>query len=263
MNINHIEELYRHSDNKYKELYNYFYNYSDFEILITPLSLGFNTVRIRDYNHISEIKNKDDLKYPPTSKSFSRIGKPDQIWFYLSDDIKASFAEMLPAWFYNKKLGETIKIIVSHWHIRQKIRVVIIPDLLNINEVCKHLDLSGFKKQIPFWNFICQKYRTSTLEDQNIYQFTSAFANSLVDRSNIEGNGIDGIFYPSVQFPIKSNIALKPSVVDSEKIILSSLGRMKVRKGCITDYNGLPNYETACEFEQGYYEPNKDLISWN
>ena len=263
MDIHRIEEIYRNSLNKYEDLYDYFLNYCGFQILITRLSLGYDTFRVRDYKYLSEIKNKDDVKYPPTSKSYSRTGKPNQIWFYVSDHFNASVSEMLPSWYSKVNPGDDINIVISEWHVRQEIRVLIIPDLSNINEVCKEIDLEAYHNKLEFWNYILKKMRTTTLESKDIYQFTSAFANSLMDRSKYEEMDIEGIFYPSVQFPSKSNLALLPSTVDNEKIVLKSLNKTIIRKSRLLNIQGTPNYRQICKFEQGYYEPDKDVISWD
>lgn len=262
MTDNIINEIYQSSNNKYKDLYEYFLTHCGFSITSTRLNIGFDTYRIRDYQDISEINNKDDVKYPPFSRSFSRIGKPNQIWFYISDDYQASFAEMLPIWYKKVNAGTNIKIVLSIWHIRQEIKVLIIPDLKNINEVCKRLDLSTYLNEKDFWSYICERFGTSTLDDENIYLFTSAFANALMDRAKKEGKEFDGIFYPSVQYPFKSNIALLPSCVDYEKVILRSLLKGEFKKSYILNIHGTPNYEQISDFEQGFYDPDKDVISW-
>ena len=262
MDIHRIEEIYRTSFNKYEDLYDYFLNYCGFQILITRLSLGYNTYRVRDYKDLNEIKNMDNVKYPPTSRSYSRIGKPDQIWFYVSDDFYASLSEMLPSWYSKVNQGDDINIVISSWHVRKEIKVMIIPDLNNINEVCKEIDLEAYHNKLEFWTYISNKLRTTTLESKDIYQFTSAFTNSLMYRANLEEMGIEGIFYPSVQYPSKSNLALLPSTVDKEKIIFRSLTKTTIRKSKVLDSQGMPKYQQICKYEQGYYEPDKDIISW-
>lgn len=262
MTIKEIEELYQFSDRKYDDLYIYFLKYCGFQILSTRLSLGYDTYRIRDYQDLLEINTKENVKYPPSSHFFSRIGKPNQIWFYVSDDYSASLAEMLPNWYTKIIPGEDIKIILSTWHIRHNISVLIIPDLKNINEVCKRLDLSEYYHNQDFWSFICKKFRTTTFEDKNIYEFTAAFANALMDRAKMEVKNIDGIFYPSIQYPLKSNIALLPSCVDDEKIVIRNLFKAEFNKRNILNSNGTPTYKQKSDFELGSYDPEKDMISW-
>jgi hypothetical protein len=262
MNTNRIEEIYRFSENKFNDLYMYFLNHCGFQILSTKLCLGYDTYRIRDYKELKEIKTKDNVKYPPSSSFYSRIGKPNQIWFYTSDDYNVPFAEMMPIWYSKINPGENIKIILSIWHIRHEITVLIIPDLININDVCKRLDLSAYYHDQKFWSFICNKFRTTTLEDKNIYEFTSAFSNVLMDRAKIEGKNVDGIFYPSVQYPLKSNLALYTSCIDNDKVVLKNLLKAEFNKSKILSYNGKPNYIQISDFEPGFYNPEKDTISW-
>ena len=54
MDVNKIEEIYRDSYQyqKYNNLYNYFSCYCGFKILSKKLGLGFDTVRIRDFEDL-------------------------------------------------------------------------------------------------------------------------------------------------------------------------------------------------------------------
>ena len=204
---------------------------------------------------LKEIKCRENVGYKKDSKTFSRIGKLGQIWFYVSEDFNASIAEMLPSWYSKKNSGEIIKIIVSRWHIRHDIKILIIPDLYNINEICKDIDLTVYNENKNFWSYICRKYRTTTMEDENIYEFTSAFANSLIDRSINENKNFEGVFYPSVQYPLKSNLALLPTTVDSEKIVLRDLYQIDYKKSSLLSIYGTPYYYPIDAFRQGFYEP--------
>jgi len=263
MNIDRIEEIFRYSYRKYDDLYEHFLNYADFQILSTNLTLGYDTLRIRDYDDLDKIKSRDDVKYPPESKSFSRIGKPNQIWFYVSDNFNASASEMLPGWYSKVKHGDDIKIIISKWHVREMIRVVIIPDFNNQNAVCRLLDLSSYHRDKKFWEYIGSKFRLTTLQNKDIYQFTSAFSNAIMDRAKLDDFVLEGIFYPSVQYPFQSNLALCKETVDEEKILLKSLYKTVIHKSLILNEYGLPNYKQICDFEQGFYDPYKDKIQWN
>lgn len=263
MDIKRIEEIYRYSFHKYEDLYEYFYNYCEFQISSTKLSLGFDTIRIRDYKNLNEIQSKVDVQYPPTSSSFSRIGKPNQIWFYVSDDFNAAASEMLPGWYSKINPGDDISIIISTWHVRQEIKVIIIPDLTNQNEICKKIDLQVYNANRKFWSYVCGKFKTTTLESKFIYEFTSAFANSVFDRTIDLGKNVEGFFYPSVQYPTKSNIALLKSTVDDKKIVLKYLDRTKIHKSRLLNIYGTPNYKQTCSFQSGFYDPNTDKIEWN
>jgi len=262
MGIKKIIEIYQNSYQKYDDLYDYFLNYCGFQILATRLSIGYITFRVRDYNNLDEIVKRENVQYPKSSPYFSRIGKPNQIWFYISDGWKASLTEMLPSWYKKIKPGENIKVIISTWQIRQDINVLIIPDLDKINNVSNALNLDSHYNS-DFWKLICRKFQSTTLEDKNIYEFTSAFANALITRAQYEGKPVDGIFYPSVQYKQESNVALIPSVVDNEKIILKDLLRTECHKSRILTVQGLPSYETVLEPVRGYFEPHKDEITWD
>jgi hypothetical protein len=262
MDLNRIKEIYKDSYYKYDDLYKYFFNYCGFQIKSSTLSKGFLTWRIRDYQNLSEIRSREDVQYPPKSTTLSRIGKPNQIWFYISDGWEAAHLEMLPTWYKKVKPGNNINIVLTRWQIREQIKVLIIPDLNNINVVCKNLNLDSYFLDKQFWELITNKFGTTTLEDKNIYEFTAAFSNALITRAQIENKEFDGIFYPSVQYKSQSNLALLPEVVDEERIVLYDIFRAEIVKSSILTVQGLPQYRTTKEMIQGYYEPNKNIISW-
>lgn len=262
MDTKEIEEIYRYSYNKYDDLYNYFLYKCDFNILFTRLSIGFNTYRIRDFANFEEIKKKENVQYPKESKSYSRIGKPGQVWFYISDDINATYAEMLPIWLKNKGYGETFYTVVSIWQVREPIRVLIIPDFTNANENCKVANLEPYKEHINFWKHVVCRFSENSVDNESVYEFTSAFANSLITRSNIEGQNIKGIFYPSVQMLEKSNLALLPSVVDTDEIVLIKLAKIEYQKNRILNIRGKPKYRPVGEYTYGYYDSDMDAFKW-
>lgn len=261
-NIQEIELIYQSSYDKYEELYNYFLKYCELEVLVTDLVVGYRLIRARDISSLESIKSKKDVQFHPTSKNFSRIGKPNQIWFYLSDDENACLLEMLPSWLNKYKLGQTIDVVLTLWQIREKMKVIIIPDFYKKNEIVNKLNLNSSFNNKEFWYYICKKFKTTTLEDKNIYYFTSAFSNALIDRYEIEKNTIDGIFFPSVQYPEKSNLAFKPHLVKDEHLILSDLKKISYRKSLILNKYGKPQYFPIDGDIQGYYEPNLDKITW-
>lgn len=246
-----IDEIYKTSTNKYNDLYNFFFNSCKFEVLSTRLQLGFEIFRVRDYKKMSEIKTTKDVQHPPKAPTvFSRIGKPNDNWFYISDDYNTAITEMFPSWHSKLSNGQIIKIIISKWQIKKSINVIIIPDFDNINKVSKMLNLSSHYDDKEFWLYICKKFKTTTLEDKYIYEFTSAFANSLIDRANLNGKKIKGIFYPSVQYPLNSNIALLPSIVDSKKIILKDIYRTVIWKSWFKNKTKKPFYFRICKIKK-------------
>ncbi|MCK9625578.1 MAG: RES domain-containing protein [Bacteroidales bacterium] len=263
MDIKEIEEIYRYSYNKYDDLYNYFLYKCDFNILYTRLSIGFITYRIRDFTHFEEIKKKENVQYPKEVKSYSRIGKPGQVWFYISDDLNATYAEMLPIWLKNKRYGETFYTVVSIWQVREPIKVLIIPEFTNTNAICKVLNFEPYKEHIDFWKHVVRRFSENSVDNENVYEFTSAFANSLITKSKIEGQDIKGIFYPSVQMLEKSNLALLPSVVDTDEIALIRLAKIEYQKSRILNNQGNPKYRPVGEYIYGYYDSDMDIINWD
>ena len=262
MDIEKIEEIYHYSYNKYEDLYDYFLYRCWFNILSTRLTIGYQTCRIRDFVNLEEIQKKENVQYPKESKSYSRAGKPGQVWFYISDDVNATYAEMMPIWLRNKGYGETFYTVVSFWQVRELIEVLVIPDLTNVNIICKKMNLEPYKEHIKFWEYITCKFREDSINNESIYEFTSAFANAIIARSTIEGQNIKGIFYPSAQLLERSNLALMPSVVDKEEISLVRVAKIKCRKNCILNIQGKPKYTTEGEYTYGYYDSDMDAFKW-
>lgn len=262
MQINEIEEIYRYSYNKYDDLYNYFLYKCGFNILSTRLKIGFQPYRIRDFINLEEIQKKENVQYPKETKSYSRVGKPGQVWFYISDDLDVTYTEMMPIWFDKMKYGQIFYTAVSIWQIREPISVLVIPDLTNVNRMCKNMNLEPYKEHLKFWEYITYKFREHSINNEDVYEFTSAFANAIITRSSIEGQNIKGLFYPSVQLPESSNLALMPSVVDKEEIALIKVAIIKVKKNHILNKYGNPEYTSIGEHTYGYYDSHKDAFKW-
>lgn len=266
MKINEIEDIYINSKNKFGDLYNYFYkNAAYLNVLTAPITKNTILFRTRDVDSLNKIKSLKDVQYPPCSPDYSRLGKPNQIWFYTSDHYQACLSEMLRFWYDKYKLGETIIVIVTSWIIKADLNIIFIPDLNNDNEVLKYYGFNKYFRNDDLWKYICHKFKTQTFEDEHIYQFTSAFSNSLIDVAELENNYIDGIFYPCVQYPKKSNIALRSSLVDNKSVILSEVKKIETIKKSELNDNNLPSYDINFDRNteiNGKYNPELNEIIW-
>ncbi len=266
MKIDEIEHIYTTSKNIFEDLYSYFYkNAAYLNVLTAPITKDTILFRTRDVDSIEDIKGIEDVQYPHSSPDHSRIGKPNQIWFYTSDHYEACLSEMLQFWYDKYKLGEKIIVIITTWKIIVDLNIIFIPDFNNDNEVLKHYGLNSYYKNDILWGYICNKFKTQNFEDKNIYQFTSAFSNSLIDVAESANNHIDGIFYPCVQYPKKSNIALRSSLVDNKSIILNEIKKIETIKRSELNDNNLPSYDinvdTSTEIN-GKYNPELNEITW-
>lgn len=259
--VTKIDEIYKTSNNKYEDLFDFFTKNCFFEIYTSRLTLNTNTFRVRDFDNISEIKTKGDVKYPPKAPcQFSRIGKPFDTWFYVSDDMNTAIVEMFPNWSRKYENEGLINIVISTWKIMAHIDTVIIPDFMNLNHVSKSLELVEKYTDKLFWSYICEKFRTTTLDDVNIYEFTSSFANSIFFKAKQENKNIDAIFYPSVQYQTYSNVALKKSVVDDEKVELNKVIISSLYKTINED--GKVFYQLSQKTEKGIYDKLNDIIAF-
>ncbi len=266
MKVDEIEHIYRTSKNIFEDLYSYFYkNAESLNVLTAPITKDTILFRTRDVDSIDNIKGIEDVQYPPSSPCHSRIGKPNQIWFYTSDHYQACLSEMLQFWYDKYKLGETITVIITSWKIKLNLNIIFIPDFNNDNEVLKHYGINSYFKNDPLWDYICKKFQTQIFDDKNIYQFTSAFSNSLINVAKSVNNHIDGIFYPCVQYPKKSNIALRSSLVDNNSIVLNEIKKIEAIKRSELNENSLPSYDINANPSKeldGDYNPKLNEISW-
>lgn len=263
-NVNKIEYIYRNSSNIYQELYEYFMSKCKFTVLTTYLSEYFQCFRVREIEDTSEIKTKKDLGYRPTAPDyFSRVAKSGQNLLYLSDGQKTAFAEMMQKWYFDKTNVSSFDIVVAEWSTKaaKQIKVIIIPDFEQKNNVCKEIDLSAYEEDKWFWSYISLKFRTLPMHESDIYKFTAAFSNAILDKSNEDV--IDGIVYPSVQYPEKVNIALQPYVQDKNMI---SLGKHPFK---VTLHNTgeltkerMPKYEIREREIFAEFDSNSDTIKW-
>jgi len=116
------------------------------------------------------------------------------------------------------------------------------------------------------WDYICNKFKTQKFEDKNIYQFTSAFSNFLIDAAESEDEHINGIFYPCVQYPIKSNIALLSNLVDNSSVVLNEIKKIETLKRAELNDNSLPSYDINADTSKeidGEYDPKQNEITCN
>lgn len=258
-----IKSIFQSSTNKYDDFFNYF-NEIHIPILETRLALSKTIFRARYSINSKILIDFSEFKCPSSNNSFSRIGKPGEIWFYTSNDYMACLAEMLPIWFKKFELGEKIKVTFGFWQIRQPIQVLVIPDHELKNKMAKAMELVKpySDKDRKFWDFIGPYFYQASMENPNIYMLTSALISSMIYRSELDGNGIDGIAYPSIQHREETNIALKPIVIDKEKIYFEKAVEMTIQKlGDLNDL-GLPKYVGPSNVREGILNRSSNKIEW-
>ncbi|WP_028789030.1 hypothetical protein [Terrimonas ferruginea] len=92
----------------------------------------------------------------------------------------------------------------------------------DFDEVISRQPADEIERLRLFFYFIADRYAQSAVEDQNIYTLASAYSD-IVFRTE----GIDGIIYLSVQYHHDGiSYALKPSVLDGNKITLNGVAKL-------------------------------------
>lgn len=258
-----IDEFFKNFENPYDRFLEYFLEIQ-FPILESTLAVGKSVYRARHSDPKIKFSQYSDFLYPPSTTSFSRIGKPGDILFYASDNYEACLAEMVPYWFSEYELGSKIRVTFGVWQIRRPIRVLIIPDFEFKNDLAKAMrDRMAYSQEdFEFWKIISPYFFETTAVSPKIYQMTSAFIQSIFLRNSIENDLVDGIVYPSIQHREKSNLALFPKVIDEGGMIFQYPIDAIFQKSLEINTKGLPSYVGPFESSKGIHELSTNKIIW-
>lgn len=220
--IENIETVYKSTNSFiYETMFAHFANLSGFQIKPIHVKQGSTLIRARHNEKLEPFKFFNDVSYKKadTISSFGRINRPGQSMFYVSENEKTCFKEMLPFWLEKFATNDEFIVVLGDWYVRHDLRVILIPDPENVH-IHNHDFFAGIiDEEQLFWKYISDKFKTSKSLDKNIYEFTSAFSNALILNAQKQGFKVDGLMYSSVQSPENINIALLPDVVDSENVI--------------------------------------------
>lgn len=261
--ISVIEKTYQPSDLLYEKMFAHFANLSGFEFQAVNLKPNSPIVRARFSDSKKSFKYISDVSYPQKKhvKEFSRLNRPGQNLFYASESIDSCLTEMLPFWFDTFKTGDKITVTLGLWIVKSDIKLLIIPETENLTPLNTKVISEMKLHDIEFWDYISQKFKTSTSQDKDIYEFTSAFGNSLWLNAKKEKMNVDGFIYSSVQSKNNINIALDPQVVDSEKLVLTELMEIKFKRTGLNE-KGLPVYRQIGKKKNGRINSVNKKIDW-
>ena len=261
--IDNIERTYKSTDLIYEMMLAYFVNLSGIEFRSVTLKKGSPIIRARYSATNESFYNLSDVSYPPKScvKSFSRLNRPYQNLFYSSESEIACLAEMLPFWFYEFKTDDFILVTLSKWIVRSDLKLLIIPDTKNLSNLNRAAINQLNPNEIMFWDYISNKFRTSTIDDVNIYEFTSAFANALwlnAKEQNIKANGF---IYSNVQSRQHINLALTTDAIDSGYLNPSEFVEVMFHRTGKAE-SRLPTYKEVELRKKGLLDIDKSKIEW-
>lgn len=261
--IHNIENSYLKSDMIYEKMFAHFINLSEFSFHIVTMKEGSPLIRARYTDRLTSFSSLSEVSYPKIEyvTKFSRLNRPRQSLFYASETEEACLAEMMPFWIDDLKKGDIISVTLGKWFLRNDLKLIIIPDTKNINELNQRVLNQLQAPEIEFWDYISNKFKTSTKQDKNIYEFTSAFGNALWLNTKNQNIKADGFIYSSVQSPMNINIALSTLNVDSGDLIPVEFVEIHFQRRDLTDF-GLPSYKEIGERKRGLVNLNKALIDW-
>jgi len=138
-----------------------------------------------------------DLSCPDASliHNYSRANKPHQNVFYISDKYETTRNELLPTWSHDAPINYQFDITISLWQLNEDIFVALVPEKSNptFHEYFKK-NFSAI--EIEFLNWVTDKFSAKILENPNVYKFTSALCNVLLNRETKQKNW--GTLYTSV-----------------------------------------------------------------
>lgn len=261
--IDTIEKNYKSSDLIYEMMLAHFVNLSGLGFHTVTVKQGSPIIRARYSDKMDSFIDLSEVSYPQKCfvKNFSRLNRPGQNLFYASESEIACLSEMLPFWFAEFKTGDLIKVTLSKWIVRYDLKLLIIPDIDNSSQLNKATVKQLHPEEIVFWNYISSKYKTSTKDDKNIYEFTSAFANALWLNAKSQNISINGFIYSSVQSAQNVNIAFSTDTIDTESLTPSEFVEITFQRTGVNEY-GLPTYIESGLRTRGIMNFDKSKIEW-
>jgi hypothetical protein len=170
-----------------------------------------------------------------------RANYPNEQIFYASKNRCTAMAEV--RFIYANREKEIARYSYGKWDITKPLDLAVVidiskvkqhqaTDLYHISEFIEECqndykddpEIGGF---IEIYDYMAQKFATPIQEGEEYkYKITAAFSKFIFNKIP----ECDGILYQSVQFPKEFNVALKPSVIDSEKIKLTFAARQKYNR---------------------------------
>lgn len=240
----------------YEEIFATFLYFNHFSFSSYLLKRG--NVFWRTRNNENQIFTEfSELSCPNSSliHNYSRANKPHQSMFYLSDHFDTTFLELMPSWTQDIPINGKFDVTISNWELKQDLWVMCIPE--KSNPCFDNYFKNRFSKiEIEFLNWITDRFSANTIENPNVYKFTSALCNVFLTRKTKQK--IWGTLYPSVhrrnEIGKGFNIALIPEAC--EYFELREVFRQKITKTGVKEWN---NFKTPIKAKLDY---NTQKIIW-
>lgn len=201
-----------------------------------PKGTPFYRIRVHEenvdkYHYIQDIAHRVDIN---RICNFGRANEPLQSIFYCSSERETAYIES--SRILRQKLDDQVEVTTTgKWRLNQDVRVAMLPT----NDLNKNKNKFADLLQLNFIDLV-EKYRNENTDhflsvldilsvefsreymgNSNNYMISCAFANYIYNSHGMNSETdevirLDGIMYPSVQWPTKGmNIAFKPEVIES------------------------------------------------
>ncbi|MFK5856843.1 MAG: RES family NAD+ phosphorylase [Bacteroidota bacterium] len=261
--IEQLQKAYDQKELSYENMIVQFANIENIPFRSVFLKKGSSIIRARcnrkpnSYTKLSHINN------PPGSlvSNFSRLNRPLQSLFYGSDSVETCLSEMLNYWINDFEINDRIFVTIGKWVLLEDIKLLLIPDTNNLNELnLTRLGEIGIDEMV-FWDFISNKYKVSIKDDQDIYEFTSSFSNVLWLNALKQNIPVKGFVYTSVMSNTGINIALNPLSISNNGLILQDVQELTFVKNN-SNNNGLPVYNEILKRKSGILNGLGKNITW-
>jgi hypothetical protein len=211
-----IDEINFDSIFAYEQIFSTFLYLNELSFPSYLLKKGTIFWRTRN-NNDETFENFSDVSCPPTSKVFnySRANKPQQSMFYISDHFETNLIELLPSWSSDSKVGERFFVTITSWELQEDLCVMCVPEI-NSPMFKDYINKKYNENEKSFLNWITEKFSSNTIENRNIYKFTSALCNVFLSRET--KTKVWGTLYPSVhrkeEIGKGYNVAVIPEACD-------------------------------------------------
>lgn len=260
-----LSQILSLSENVFSDCLDYF-NTIRIPIIEAKLKKDSSVYRARVTSKNALLNNLSEYSMPPVSKSYSRVGSPNEEWFYCSETFETSIIETLPRENEDHGQPNIHYVHIGEWVVKDALNVLVIPDFDLKNEILQaiNLDLYFDNNDKVVWGKINPHFIAPTTEDLKTYQLTAAFVHSMLLRDQSkQGSKIEGIVYPSVQYNLKSNIAIKGDSLSNGSLLLKSAMSMVFKNEALTLGKKKPHYSGPIEEPvYGVYDSIKDKINW-
>lgn len=211
--IEHLESINPTDTYAYERAMMAYLKLNGLPIFITTLLPGLSFFHARTHESEDFFFKVSDISLPPRKfvMDFARCNRPFQSVFYCSETRPTSYMELVETWTDSKKVGESLKVTLGLWVLKNPINAIIVTTPESEDRISdfdkehgKVLDsfiekYSGeeLESQKLFYRYLFEKFRKPAKKDLKTYVITSSYCNIALMHANGQA---DAIYYPSVPF---------------------------------------------------------------